>query len=131
MLTDSISDMITRIRNAQMVKKETVLFPYSKIKWEILKVLKEKGYFEEVLKIKKKNKNYIEVKIKYEKNGKPKINEIKRVSKPSQRIYLPASRLWPVKKGFGIRVLSTPQGIVSDREAKKMNVGGEVILEIW
>lgn len=130
-MTDSIADMLTRIRNAQAVKKESVLFPYSKIKWEILNILLKNGYIKKLDTTNKKNKKFIEIILKYDKEGTPKISELKRVSKPSRRIYVHAKDIWFFKRGLGIKVLSTPKGILSDKEAKKLNVGGEVLLEIW
>jgi small subunit ribosomal protein S8 len=130
-MTDPIADMLTRIRNAQAVKKETVVFPYSKIKWEILNVLSKNGYIKGLDKTNKKNKKSIEIILKYDKEKTPKIFELKRVSKSSRRVYVQAKDIWFFKKGLGIKVLSTPKGILSDKEAKKLNVGGEVLLEIW
>jgi len=130
-MTDPIADMLTRIRNAQAVKKETVVFPYSKIKWEILNVLSKNGYIKGLDKTNKKNKKFIEIILKYDEKKTPKIFELKRVSKSSRRVYVQAKDIWFFKKGLGIKVLSTPKGILSDKEAKKLNVGGEVLLEIW
>ncbi|MCK4805687.1 MAG: 30S ribosomal protein S8 [Candidatus Pacebacteria bacterium] len=130
-MTDPIADMLTRIRNAQAVKKETVVFPYSKIKWEILNVLSKNDYIKGLDKTNKKNKKFIEIILKYDEEKIPKISELKRVSKPSRRVYVHAKDIWFFKKGLGIKVLSTPKGILSDKEAKKINVGGEVLLEIW
>ena len=130
-MTDPIADMLTRIRNAQAVKKETVVFPYSKIKWEILNVLSKNGYIKGLDKTNKKNKKFIEIILKYDEEKTPKISELKRISKPSRRVYVHAKDIWFFKKGLGIKVLSTPKGILSDKEAKKLNVGGEVLLEIW
>ena len=138
-MTDPIADMLTRVRNAQAVKKETVLIPYSKAKLDILQVLLKHGFIKKVEKVKKKlditqartSKKFIEVRIKYELDGQPKISEITRISKPSKRVYLKAKNIWPFKKGLGIRILSTSRGILSDIEAKKLKVGGEVLLEVW
>jgi small subunit ribosomal protein S8 len=130
-MTDPIADMLTRIRNAQAVKKETVVFPYSKIKWEILNVLSKNGYIKGLDKTNKKNKKFIEIILKYDEEEMPRISELKRVSKPSRRVYVQAKNIWFFKKGMGIKVLSTPKGILSDKDAKKLNIGGEVLLEIW
>ncbi len=130
-MTDPIADMLTRIRNAQAVKKETVVFPYSKIKWEILNVLSKNDYIKGLDKTNKKNKKFIEIILKYDEEKIPKISELKRVSKPSRRVYVHAKDIWFFKKGLGIKVLSTPKGVLSDKEAKKLNVGGEILLEIW
>ncbi len=130
-MTDPIADMLTRIRNAQAVKKETVVFPYSKIKWEILNVLSKSDYIKGLDKTNKKNKKFIEIILKYDEEKTPKISELKRVSKPSRRVYVHAKDIWFFKKGLGIKVLSTPKGVLSDKESKKLNVGGEILLEIW
>jgi len=130
-MTDPIADMLTRIRNAQAVKKTTVVFPYSKIKWEILNVLSKDGFIKGLDKTNKKNKKFIEIILKYDEKGSPKISELKRVSKSSNRVYIQAKDIWFFKKGLGSKVLSTPKGVLSDKEAKKLNVGGEVLLEIW
>jgi small subunit ribosomal protein S8 len=130
-MTDPIADMLTRIRNAQAVKKETVIFPYSKIKWEILNILSKNDYIKGLDKTNKKNKKFIEIILKYDEEEIPRISELKRVSKPSRRVYIHAKDIWFFKKGLGIKVLSTPKGILSDKDAKKLNIGGEVLLEIW
>jgi small subunit ribosomal protein S8 len=138
-MNDPIADMLTRIRNSQAVKKRTVIIPYSKIKFEILNVLFKKGFIESVEKVKRKSKNsqtgigkkFIEIGIKYDKENQPIISEIKRVSKSSRRVYVQAKDIWSFKRRLGLRVLSTPKGIISDMEAKKLKVGGEVLLELW
>ncbi|MDD5760546.1 MAG: 30S ribosomal protein S8 [Candidatus Pacebacteria bacterium] len=137
-MTDPIADMLTRIRNAQAVKKKTVLIPYSKIKLEILDVLLDNGFIEGLEKVKRRAKNnrgtsqkFIEVILKYDKKGQPRISEIKRVSKPSKRVFVKEKDIWPFKKGLGLKILSTSKGILSDLEAKKLKLGGEVLLEIW
>jgi small subunit ribosomal protein S8 len=138
-MTDPIADMLTRIRNSQAVKKRTVVIPYSKIKLEILNVLLKNDFIKSVEKVKRKSKSsqtgtgkkFIEIEIKYDKKNQPIISEIKRVSKPSRRVYVQAKDIWPFKRRLGLRVLSTPKGIISDMEAKKLKVGGEVLLELW
>jgi small subunit ribosomal protein S8 len=131
--------MLTRIRNAQAVNKKTVVVPYSKIKLEILNVLLKNNFIIRVEKVKRKTrssqtetgKKFIEIEIKYDKENQPLISEMKRISKPSRRVYLQAKDIWPFKRGLGLRILSTPRGILSDMEAKKLKVGGEVLLEVW
>lgn len=130
-MTDPIGDMLTRLRNAQAVKHKTVNIPYSKIKWEILRVLQENNWIEGINRLGRKNKKFINVILKYNEDNSPVISEIKRISKPSQRIYSGIKKMWPIKKGMGTRILSTPAGIFTDREAKKLKVGGEILLEIW
>jgi small subunit ribosomal protein S8 len=131
MLTDPIGDMLTRIRNAVMVKKkEVVVEPASKIKMAILDVLKREGYIEgykiEGEGVKKK----IIVYLKYY-QGKPVIQVIERVSKPGRRIYVGVDEIPKVYNGLGIAILSTSKGVLSDREAKKLRVGGELICKVF
>jgi small subunit ribosomal protein S8 len=131
MLTDPIGDMLTRIRNAIMVKKkEVVVEPASKLKMAILDVLKREGYIEgykiEGEGVKKK----IIVYLKYY-QGKPVIQVIERVSKPGRRIYVGVEEIPKVYNGLGIAILSTPKGVLSDREAKKLRVGGELICKVF
>lgn len=135
---DPIADMLTIIRNGQLVKKEKVLIPFSKFKFEILKILQKEGFLEKVEKVKRKikkgkskSKPFLEVTLKYDSEGKGAISEIKRISKPGQRIYLPYKRIKKVKDGFGIAIISTSKGLMSDKEARKKKVGGEVICEVW
>jgi small subunit ribosomal protein S8 len=131
MLTDPIGDMLTRIRNAVMAKKkEVVVEPASKLKMAILDVLKREGYIEgykiEGEGVKKK----IIVYLKYY-QGKPVIQVIERVSKPGRRIYVGVDEIPKVYNGLGIAILSTPKGVLSDREAKKLRVGGELICKVF
>ena len=130
MLTDPLSDMIAQIKNAQAVKKETVSIPYSRLKWAILEILEKNNYIGEINKLQKKGGKIIKIKLNYEQKNLekiPKIKEINRISKPSQRVYVEAQEIFPFKKGKGIRILSTSKGLMTDKEAKKQNVGGELI----
>ncbi len=131
MVTDPIADSLTRIRNAQMVNKEYVDLMYSKIIEGIVQILKENGFIKN-FKVAAEGKNsYIRVYLKYDANKKPVINEITRVSKPGLRKYIGAKKIKPFKNGIGIRILTTSKGIITDKEAKKQNIGGEIICEIW
>ncbi|NMB92206.1 MAG: 30S ribosomal protein S8 [Parcubacteria group bacterium] len=130
MMTDPISDMITRIRNAQAVKKETVTVPFSNLKWNILEVLKRYNYVKEINKIGRGNKKNIEITLKYTVDKLPKINSLVRISKPSRRVYVDYKKIWPFKEKSGLRIISTSKGVLSDSEAKKMKLGGEVLIEI-
>jgi small subunit ribosomal protein S8 len=134
---DPISDMLTAIKNAQAVEKETVDVPFSKIKFEIAKILEKQGFIEKVEKKKKKIKKgrtkpkpFLEIHLKYE-NKIPAISGLKIISKPGQRIYLPYKRIKKVKGGYGIAIISTSKGLMTDKEARKQKVGGEVICEVW
>jgi len=128
MLTDPISDMLIRIKNGQMRRKEFVeIYPKSKMKIEILKILKKEGFIEDY---EEKEKSII-VKLRYFPDGKPLITDVKRISKPSRRVYVSYKELKPVMNGIGIAILSTSKGILTDKEARKLKVGGELLLEVW
>jgi small subunit ribosomal protein S8 len=128
MLTDPISDMLIRIKNGQMRRKEFVeIYPKSKMKIEILKILKKEGFIEDY---EEKEKSII-VKLRYFPDGTPLITDLKRISKPSRRVYVSYKELKPVMNGIGIAILSTSKGILTDKEARKLKVGGELLLEVW
>ena len=129
-MTDPICDMLNRIRNAQAVLKDTVNIPFSDLKYEIAKILEKQRFVAKIEKKGKKMKRTIEVTLKYDAN-QPVISGLKRVSKPGQRIYKKAKELKPVKGGYGVAVISTPKGLMTDKEARKKKLGGEVICEIW
>ena len=128
---DPIADMFTKIRNAQAVKKETVSIPYSKIKMEIAKILLKEKYINEINRRGKKNKKSIELSLSYGKKGEGVIKHISRISKPSRRVYMPVKKIRPVRQGYGIMIFSSAKGLLTDKEAKKEMVGGEVICKIW
>lgn len=130
MLTDPIADMLTRIRNAMKAVHRHVEIPASQIKKEITKVLFKEGYIGNYKITEDKKQGKILITLKYINNESP-IHDIKRVSKPSRRIYVSHEEIPLVKRGFGIAVLSTSKGIMSDGEARKQHVGGELLLEIW
>jgi small subunit ribosomal protein S8 len=125
-MSDPIADMLTRIRNAQSANKATVAMPSSKVKVSIAGLLKEEGYIAAVDQAVEDNKPVLTISLKYF-EGKPVIEELKRVSRPGLRIYKNAGELPQVKAGLGVAVVSTSKGIMSDREARKAGVGGEVI----
>jgi small subunit ribosomal protein S8 len=138
MSLDPISDMFAAIKNAQAVKKETVNVPFSKMKFEIVKILQREGFIESFEKVKlkiqkgnKKPKPFLKIKLKYDERKVGAISDIKIISKPGQRIYLPYKKIKKVKGGYGIAIISTSKGIMTDKEARKQKVGGEVICEIW
>ncbi len=130
MLTDPIADMLIRIKNAQAVKKPFVNIPYSRMKYHIAKVLEAEGFVEEVKHKGKGPRKVIRIKLKYL-DKKPVIHGAKRISKPGRRIYKGYRDLRPVKGGLGIAIISSSQGIITDKEAKERKVGGEVLFEIW
>jgi small subunit ribosomal protein S8 len=131
MTTDPIANMLVTMKNGAMVSKDTVVVPFSNIKYAIAQCLKEHGFVTEVSKkTQKKNIPIIEISLAYEGAG-PKIHDVKRMSKPSRRMYMGTHDLRTVKNGHGIVVLSTPKGILSDKQAKKEQVGGEALFMIW
>jgi small subunit ribosomal protein S8 len=127
---DPIANMVIMMKNASRAGHESVTFPYSKIKFAIASCLEKAGYVKNVSKKAKKNFQVIEVGLLY-KDEASRIHDIERVSKVSRRTYMGVSELKPVKNGIGSYVLSTPKGVLTDKEAKKEHVGGEVILSIW
>ncbi len=132
---DPISDMLTRVKNAQMAGHEEVIFPFSKIKLAISKILEKEGFAEGFSEESDGNLKNIRLSLKYKKvsnNRKtPVIEEIKRISHVGQRIYVGKSEIGKVKNNFGISIISTSQGIMTGREAKKKGLGGEYICEVW
>lgn len=128
---DPISDMLISIKNALAVKKESVSVPYSKIKMEIAKILAKEKLIKEADHKGKKIKKTIDIILNYGDSGKPAITGVKRISKPSRRIYVGTDKIKTVKHGFGLQILSTPKGLLTNKEAKKEKVGGEVICEVW
>jgi len=127
---DPISDMLTIIRNALAVKKDTVSIPFSNLKYEIAKILEKRDLVEKVEKKGKKVRKNIEITLKYQ-DGIPLISGLKRISKPGQRIYLDSRKIKKVKGGYGIAIISTSRGLMTNGEAKKQKVGGEILCEIW
>ncbi|MCL2744341.1 MAG: 30S ribosomal protein S8 [Planctomycetaceae bacterium] len=131
MMTDPIADMLTRIRNAVQIEKDSVDMPFSKEKQGIADALKREGYVIDWEVIEAKPVSTLRLILKYGPNGEKVIESIKRVSRPGCRVYLAMGELKPVLNGLGIRILNTNKGIISDREAKLKNVGGEVICQVY
>lgn len=130
MYTDPIADILNRIRTAQMNEKEVIEVPFSRVKHDIMRCMEEEGFIDKVAKKKKQSFYFLRVTLKYN-DRKPVITEIKRISSPGQRIYRKKKELKGVKGGLGVFILSTPKGIMTHKEAKKRNLGGEVLCEIW
>ncbi|MEO1496986.1 MAG: 30S ribosomal protein S8 [Planctomycetota bacterium] len=133
MMTDPLADMLTRIRNAVRVERPAVQMPLSKVKRGVAEVLKREGYIwdfgeeeDEEAPVKQ-----LRLDLKYGPNGERVIQHIQRVSTPGNRVYAPAKSLRPVLNGLGISIVSTSRGVLSDREARQKNIGGEVLCEIW
>ena len=130
-LMDPIGDMFTRIRNGQMRNLSTVNIPASKFRTKILDILKSEGYINSYyLESSENNKKIIKINLKYY-EGTPVIKEIKRISKPGRRVYSRANSIPRVMNGLGLAILSTPKGVMTDAEAKKNNIGGEIICKVF
>ncbi len=129
MVTDTIGDLIIRIKNANLVKKDSVTLYTSKLKESVAEALQRGGFVKSVTK--SKNGKMLEITLAYNEDKTPKVIDVQRISKPSRRIYKPFSELKPFKNGFGAVILSTPKGILSNKEAYKQKVGGEVMFKIW
>lgn len=127
-MTDPISDMLTRIRNAAVLKKETVLIPYSKMKSEIAKILMEYGFIKSITKRGRKVKKFLELGLIFKDNF-IKINGLKRISRQGQRIYIKSQEIF--KTGRELIIISTPCGLMGSSEARKRKLGGEVICKVW
>lgn len=130
-MTDPIADMLTRIRNANQMKHEYVEIPASKIKLEILNVIKDEGYIYDVEFIPNDKQGVLKVTMKYTDKKERVIKGLKRISKPGLRLYAKANELPKVLNGLGIAIVSTSNGVMTDREARKQNCGGEVIAYVW
>lgn len=130
MSSDPIADLITKIRNGQMVHAETVMVPHSKIKEDLANVLVAEGYLRKVKKVEEGGHPALKIALKYV-EGEPAIREIKRVSKPGHRIYRSSKELGKVRQGLGVGIVTTPQGIFTNREARQKNLGGELICLVW
>ncbi len=125
-MTDPISDMLNRIRNAYALSKQAVSIPFSSLKYQIAKIMAEEGF---ILKVERKGRQtgkIIEIELK-----ESAISGLKRVSRPSQRIYVGAGDIKKVKGGYGMAIISTSKGVMSNKEARKRKLGGEIICEIW
>lgn len=130
-ITDPIADMLTRIRNANSAKHETVDIPASKMKKAIAQILLDEGYIASFKEIEDDKQGVIRVTLKYGENKSQVITGLRRVSKPGLRIYSNVEDMPKVMKGLGIAIVSTSKGIMTDREARKLNVGGEVLAFVW
>ena len=130
-VTDPLADMLTRIRNASMVKHSKVDIPASKMKISVAKILKSEGYIKNYKLIKDRKDGILRIYLKYDGNNEGVIMGLKRMSKPGRRLYVKKEDIPPVLNGMGIAVLSTSKGVLADREARKLNVGGELLCSIW
>ncbi len=131
MVNDPIADMLIRIKNAVMRRKEEVNIPYSKLKERIAQILKQEGFITDYKVEGEGVKKEIIVLPKYDEEGNPILTDVKRVSKPGRRIYVKKDEIPWVKNGMGIAIISTSKGVVTDREARRLKIGGEILCEVW
>lgn len=132
-MTDPIADMLTQIRNASRARHQKVSIPWSRVKESIVRVLINEGYLKESKKVKAAQGagEELVIQLKFDRENRPVIVGIKRVSRPSRRVYVGAQTVTPIRKGLGINIISTPRGILVDREAQKAKLGGELICSVW
>lgn len=130
MMTDPIADMLTRVRNSLAVKKPEVVLPFSKIKYEIAKILKQAGYLESVEKVEDRFAK-LKLTLAYKEGQVPAISHIKRISKPGLRVYVSRDKIPYVLNDLGIAILSTSRGLMTNKQARRGKVGGELICEVW
>ena len=131
-MSDPLADMLTRIRNAGMVKFDTVDMPYSKMKGQLAKIMKDAGYIDNYKVIEDDGpQNTLRLNLKYDANGERVITGLRRVSKPGRRVYARHNEIPKVMSGLGVAILSTSQGVITDRQARDTKVGGEIVCEIW
>ena len=132
-MTDPIADLLTRIRNASRARHQKVTVPWSRLKENIVKILIDEGYLKDQKKVKAAigGGDEMVITLKFDRESRPIILGMKRVSKPGRRVYVGAQEAAPIRKGLGIHVLSTPKGILVDREAQRAKVGGELICTVW
>lgn len=128
---DPITDMLNRIRNAQAVKKQTVNVPFSNLKLKLAEILKKEKLISDFRKRGRGVKKNLQIELRYTSNGVPVISGLKRVSKPGQRVYKKVKEIGKVKSGYGIAIISTSKGLMTDKEARKEKLGGEVLCEVW
>ena len=131
MMTDPVGDMLTRIRNAGRAGHSETTSPYSRMKLSIAGVLKEEGFIDDVRVEDVEGKPALRIKLRYGDGGQLLIDGIRRVSRPSRRVYVGAAEIPKVRNGLGISVLSTNRGVMSDRSAREQHVGGEILCEVW
>jgi small subunit ribosomal protein S8 len=130
-MTDPISDMLTRIRNATTVRHDRADVPASKMKLEIAKILKQEGFIRTFKMLEEGPQGLIRIYLKYADDGEPAIHGVQRVSKPGRRVYRGVDELPKVRAGLGVAVISTNRGVLTDEQARSLRVGGEVLCEIW
>ena len=131
MNTDPIADYLTRIRNGIMAGHDAVVVPASKIKERLSAILKQEGYIHGYRAVEHEGRNYLIINIKYIKNGEPVIHGLKRISSPGLRVFAGAKEIPEVQGGLGIAILTTPKGLLTGKDARKQNLGGEILAHVW
>ncbi|OHA59777.1 MAG: 30S ribosomal protein S8 [Candidatus Vogelbacteria bacterium RIFOXYD1_FULL_46_19] len=131
MVTDPIADMLNRVSNASKVGKPQVTVSYSNLRLAVASVLKKEGYLISVVKKNKHGRNYLILDIAYTDGGAPVMSFVKKISKPSKRIYEKSTAIRSVRQGRGLSIISTPKGVMTDKDARREKVGGEVLCQIW
>ncbi|MBI3259081.1 MAG: 30S ribosomal protein S8 [Ignavibacteriae bacterium] len=129
-VSDTISDFLTRIRNAAAAKHKTVDTPSSNLKIAVATILKDQGFINDFVKIEDNKQGVVRVTLRYH-NGLPAIQEVKKISKPGRRVYSPADKLPRVRNGLGMAIVSTSKGVMTDKQARLYNVGGEILCTVW
>ncbi len=130
-ISDPIADMLTRIRNGIMASYDTVDIPSSRLKINVAKILKAEGFIKNYKIMAERRHGTLRIFLKYDEKGAPVIGGLKRVSKPSGRVYTKNDRIPVILNGLGVSILSTPKGVMTDKQAKKMGVGGEILCSVW
>lgn len=130
-MTDPISDLLARIRNAQLAKHDRLDVPKSKLKIEVVKLLKEEGFIKNFREIEDPPAGKLRIFLRYSAEGMPAISHLRKISKPGRRVYRKADAIPPVRNGLGIGIISTSQGLLTDTQARERRVGGELLCEVW
>jgi small subunit ribosomal protein S8 len=130
-MTDPIADLLTRIRNGAQARKEQVDVPWSKVKTHLVEVLTAEGYLKEYSIVEQDGHRVLRVWLRYDAQNRPVITGLKRISRPSLRVYVGADEIPAIRGGLGVNIISTPAGILADREARKRHVGGELVCSVW
>lgn len=130
-MTDPVADLLTRIRNALLAKHDRLDVPSSKLKRNIVALLKDEGYIEDFEIIENKPQDTLRVFLRYSRQGIPALRRLSRVSKPGRRVYRGADDIKPVLNGLGVAIVSTSKGLLTDKQAREMRVGGEILCELW
>src|SRR5215470_16214189 len=133
-MTDPISDLLTRIRNAHLSKNDRLDVPASKLKLEVVRLLKDEGFIKNLRQLEPKQgepSGVIRIFLRYDASGAPAINHLARISRPGRRVYRRAAEIQPVRNGLGVGIVSTSQGLLTDRQARERGVGGELLCELW